>query len=262
MLLAIDIGNTNSVFALQGRGSLAAVFRCATNHKRTSDEYFTWLFTLMNNKNLNISDINEVIICSVVPRVLYDLKSLCANYFNCDPIIVGKANCKLPISVRVDKGTIVGADRLANAAGAFCEYGGDLIVVDFGTATNFDIVGSDGAYEGGAISPGVYLSLKALHDEAAALPHIDISRPLSVVGKNTVECMKAGIYYGYVGLIKEICQKIKSEKNKDFKIVATGGLSSFFNNEDGLFNILDLELTIKGLVQINNYNRENFYGED
>ena len=258
MLLAIDIGNTNSVFALQSGDILLDVFRCATNHKRTADEYFTWLFTLMKNKNLEITGINEVIICSVVPRVLYDLKTLSSNFFGCDPIVVGKSNCKLPISVRVDEGAVVGADRLANAAGAFSEYGGNLIVVDFGTATNFDIVGNDGAYEGGVIAPGVYLSLKALHDEAAALPHIDISRPLGAVGKNTVECMKAGIYFGYVGLIKEICQKIKLEKDQDFKVVATGGLSSFFNNEEGLFNILDLELTIKGLVQINNFNREKF----
>ncbi len=261
MLLAIDIGNTNSVFALQQNGVVLDVFRCATNHKRTSDEYFTWLSTLMKNKNINIRDINEVIICSVVPRVLYDLKTLCSNYFDCDPIIVGKSNCKLPIPVRVDEGTMVGADRLANAAGAFSQYGGDLIVVDFGTATNFDIVGNDGAYEGGVISPGVYLSLKALHDEAAALPHIDISRPLSVVGKNTVECMKAGIYFGYIGLIKEICQKIKIEKHKEFKIVATGGLSSFFNNEEKLFDFLDLELTIKGLVKINNFNRRKPHGK-
>ena len=256
MLLAIDVGNTNSVFALYDKGRFLAVFRCATSHKKTADEYYTWILTLLQNQNIPISKIDQVIICTVVPRVLHDLKNLSSNYFGCIPLVVGKESCKLPIGIRVDSGAVVGSDRLANTVGAFSEYGGNLIVVDFGTATNFDIVGVDGAYEGGVIAPGVYLSLKALHDEAAALPHIDVARPFSPIGRNTIDCMKSGIYWGYVGLIREICTKIKIENTRKVRVVATGGLSPLFNNEKGLFDILDLELTIKGLVKINNFNKD------
>jgi len=163
----------------------------------------------------------------------------------------------LPIAPRVDEGTIVGPDRLVNTAGAFDRHGGNLIVVDFGTATTFDVVDFDGAYVGGLIAPGVNLSLEALHMAAAALPHVDISKPQRVVGTNTVACMQSGVFWGYVGLVKECCARIKSERDQDMKIVGTGGLAALFAETQDLFDALDDDLTMHGLTVIHTHNKEN-----
>ena len=171
--------------------------------------------------------------------------------------MVGKPDCLLPHDPRVDEGTQVGPDRLVNAAGAFDRHGGDLIVVDFGTATTFDVVARDGAYIGGVIAPGVNLSLEALHMAAAALPHVDIATPQAVIGTNTVACIQSGIFWGYVGLVREICARIKAERGRDMTVVATGGLAPLFQQNVDLFDRLEEDLTMHGLTVIHRHNREN-----
>jgi type III pantothenate kinase len=255
MLLAIDVGNTNTVFAIHDGDNFVADWRCATEHQRTADEYWVWLNTLMKLQGLDVT-VNSVIVSSVVPQVVFNLRVLSDRYYSCRPLVVGKPDCELPVDVRVDADTQVGADRLVNTVGAYCQYGGDLIVVDFGTATTFDVVAADGAYIGGVISPGVNLSMRALHLAAAALPHVDATKPAMAVGTNTVACMQSGIYWGYVGLIGRICREIKQERACDMKVIGTGGLATLFGQEAGLFDQIDNELTMTGLVEIHRFNRE------
>ena len=200
-------------------------------------------------------DINNVIVSSVVPDSIFNLKVLAKTYFNCVPLIVGSDNCKIPISVDVEKGVNVGADRLVNATAAYQIVGGNTIVVDFGTATTFDVINQSGSYVGGVIAPGVALSTKALHEAAAALPHIEVKRPSFVVGRNTISCMQSGIYWGYLSLVDGIISKIKKEK-KINNVIATGGLSSVFSRDTTIFDKIDLRLTIKGLVYISSFNED------
>ncbi|MDQ7079116.1 MAG: type III pantothenate kinase [Paracoccaceae bacterium] len=253
MLLAIDVGNTNTVFAIHDGDGFIADWRCATDPQRTADEYFVWLNTLMTLQGLK-PDIAAVIVSSVVPQVVFNLRLLAHRYFDCRPLVVGKPECRLPVEVRVDADTQVGADRLVNTVGAWRQFGGDLIVVDFGTATTFDVIDSDGAYIGGVISPGVNLSMRALHLAAAALPHVDATKPPRVIGTNTVACMQSGIYWGYVGLIERICREIRHEHGRPMKVVATGGLATLFGQEQDLFDHVDPELTMTGLVEIYQFN--------
>ncbi|MDA0221981.1 MAG: type III pantothenate kinase [Rhodobacterales bacterium] len=255
MLLAIDVGNTNTVFAVHDGTRFVENWRCATEHQRTADEYYVWLKTLMQLKGIDVK-ITDVVVSSVVPQVVFNLRLLSSRYFDCRPLVVGKPDCLLPVDVRVDADTQVGADRLVNTVGAYLQYGGDLIVVDFGTATTFDVVAEDGAYIGGVIAPGVNLSVRALHLAAAALPHVDATKPQSAIGTNTVACMQAGIYWGYVGLIERIAKQIKLERDRPMTVIATGGLATLFDQEDGLFDKVDGELTMTGLVHINEFNRK------
>ncbi len=199
-------------------------------------------------------EITQVIISSTVPRVVYNLRVFADRFFGCRPMVVGKPDCALPVAARVDEGTTVGPDRLVNTAGAHDRHGGDLIVVDFGTATTFDVVAADGAYIGGLIAPGVNLSLEALHMAAAALPHVDISKPQNVIGTNTVACMQSGVFWGYVGLVKECCARIRAERDREMKVIGTGGLASLFNETIELFDALEEDLTMHGLTVIHAYN--------
>ncbi len=255
MLLAIDVGNTNSVFAVHDGHRVLSEWRCSTNYRRTADEYFVWLKQLMDHSGVR-GHIDEVIISSTVPRVVFNLRVLADRYFNCRPLVVDKPEVELGIATRVDPDTRVGPDRLVNTVAGFDRYGGDLIIVDFGTATTLDVVGHDGAYEGGIIAPGVNLSLRALHEAAAALPHIDVSRPEKVVGTNTLECMQSGIYWGYIGLIEGLCTRIAAERGKEMQIVGTGGLSPLFAQGTEIMKYIDTDLTIHGLVLIAERNRK------
>ena len=255
MLLCIDTGNTNTVFSIWDGQDFIATWRTSTEWQRTADQYFVWLSTLMQAQKLSVT-IDEVIISSTVPRVVFNLRVLCDRYFNCRPYVVGKPDCYLPQEPRVDQGTTVGPDRLVNAAGAFQRHGGNLIVVDFGTATTFDVVAEDGAYIGGVIAPGVNLSLEALHHAAAALPHVDITKPQAVIGTNTVACMQSGVFWGYVGLVKEICARIKAEHGREMKIVGTGGLAPLFEQTEHLFDLIEDDLTMHGLTVIHAHNKE------
>ncbi len=256
MLLAIDCGNTNTVFTIWDGTRFLGTWRTSTEWQRTADQYFVWLTTLMEHQGIN-AQINAVIISSTVPRVVFNLRVLADRYFNCRPLVVGKPDCLLPVPPRVDAGTAVGPDRLVNTAGAFDRHGGNLIVVDFGTATTFDVVEDDGAYVGGVIAPGVNTSLEGLHMAAAALPHVDVSRPQGVVGTNTVACMQAGIWFGYIGLVKEICARIKAEREREMKIIGTGGLAVLFGATDVLFDAIEDDLTMHGLTVIHRFNKEN-----
>lgn len=255
MLLCIDTGNTNTVFSIWDGAEFIATWRTSTEVQRTADQYYVWLSTLMNFQKIE-ADITEVIISSTVPRVVFNLRVFANRYFDCRPLVVGKPECLLPIDSRVDEGTTVGPDRLVNTAAAFDRFGGNLIVVDFGTATTFDVVAHDGAYVGGVISPGVNTSLESLHLKAAALPHVDITMPSKVIGTNTVACMQSGIFWGYVGLVRETCNRIKDEYDRPMKVIATGGLAPLFNQGHKLFDEFDEFLTIHGLVVIHNYNKD------
>ncbi|PJE28402.1 Type III pantothenate kinase [Pseudooceanicola marinus] len=254
MLLAIDCGNTNTVFSIWDGERFLCTLRTSTEHQRTADQYYVWLSTLLAHHRIPM-DIDAVIISSTVPRVVFNLRVLADRYFNCRPLVVGKPECGLPVEPRVDEGTQVGPDRLVNAAGAYDRYGGDLIVVDFGTATTFDVVGQDGAYVGGVIAPGVNLSLQALHEAAAALPHVDVTKPQKVIGTNTVACMQSGVFWGYVGLVRGICDQIKGEYERPMTIISTGGLAPLFQQGDTLFDHFDEFLTIHGLRIIHDHNQ-------
>lgn len=256
MLLTIDCGNTNTVFAIWNGSEFIATWRASTEHQRTADQYYVWLRTLMEAENLLDVEITEVIISSTVPRVVFNLRVLSDRYFNCRPLVVGKPECALPVEPRVDEGTQVGPDRLVNAVAGFDLHGGDLIIVDFGTATTFDVVDTDGAYIGGAIAPGVNLSLEALHQAAAALPHVDVTVPQRVVGTNTVACMQSGVFWGYVGLVDGICKKIKDERDRPMKVVSTGGLAPLFQQRHALFDVFEDDLTMHGLTVIHAFNKE------
>ena len=255
MLLAIDCGNTNTVFSIWDGSEFIATWRTSTAWQRTADQYYVWLSTLMKFQQVE-ADITDMIISSTVPRVVFNLRVLADRYFHTRPIVVGKPECALPVAVRVDAGTAVGPDRLVNTVAGHDLFGGDLIVVDFGTATTFDVVAGDGAYIGGVIAPGVNLSLEALHNAAAALPHVDISKPQHVIGTNTVACMQSGIFWGYVGLVREICARIKAEQAREMRVVATGGLAPLFQQAADLFDEYRDDLTMHGLTVIHEFNKD------
>ena len=256
MLLAIDCGNTNTVFSIWNGSEFIATWRTATEHTRTADQYYVWLSTLMKFQQIE-AEITDVIISSTVPRVVFNLRVFADRYFDCRPYVVGRDDCLLPVDVRVDEGTQVGPDRLVNTVAGFDLYGGDLILVDFGTATTFDVVAADGAYIGGSIAPGVNLSLEALHQAAAALPHVDISKPQKVIGTNTVACMQSGVFWGYVGLVREVCDRIKAERDRPMKVISTGGLAPLFQQSHALFDAFEDDLTMHGLTVIYDYNKDN-----
>jgi type III pantothenate kinase len=253
MLLCIDCGNTNTVFSLWDGAGFRATFRIATDHRRTADEYYVWFAALLAHVGVPM-EIDAAIVSSTVPRVVFNLRVLCNRYFDTRPLVVGRPDCALPVAPRVDQGTTVGPDRLVNAVGGFDRHGGNLIVVDFGTATTLDVVDTDGAYVGGVIAPGVNLSLEALHMAAAALPHVDVTKPQAVIGTNTVACMQSGIYWGYVGLIEGLIARIRAERGAAMKVIATGGLASLFEQGTTAFDSVEDDLTMHGLVLIHRHN--------
>lgn len=255
MLLCIDTGNTNTVFSIWDGEKFLSHWRISTDHKRTADEYFVWLSTLIELQKFKL-EIDSCIISATAPRVVFNLRVLCNRYFNTRPLVVGKPDCLLPVAPRVEPGTTVGPDRLVNTWAAFDRFGTDLIVVDFGTATTFDVVDMDGAYIGGVISPGINLSLEALHMGAASLPHVDVTKPEKVIGLNTVACIQSGIFWGYIGLVEGIVRKIRIERKRPMKVIATGGLAPLFGQGFDLFDAIEDDLTMHGLRLIHDYNKE------
>ena len=250
MLLVIDAGNTNIVFAVNDGSEVRAEWRAVTETTRTGDEYAVILSPLLQLQGLSFSDITEAIIATVVPAALFDLRQLCRRYFKCEPLVVGDSELDLGIKINVDRPEVVGADRLVNAIAAHERYKGALIVVDFGTATTFDIVTADGDYEGGVIAPGVNVSAEALHSAAAMLPRVAISRSQSVIGKDTIPAMQSGLYWGYISLIEGLVRRIKEEFGAPMTVVATGGLANVFHAQTAAIDYYDPDLTIRGLVQI------------
>ena len=257
MLLAIDSGNTNIVFAVFGDdGAVRGEWRSSTDGNRTADEFGIWLEQLLQLQNLERADINAAIISTVVPATLFALKTLCRKYFDCDPLVVGEPGVRLGIDVLVDRPEDVGADRLVNTVAAHERYGGPLVVVDFGTATTFDVIGDDGSYRGGVIAPGVNLSLEALHQAAARLPRIAVERPEMVIGKATVPAMQTGIFWGYVSLIEGLVTRICDEFGQSMPVVATGGLAPLFAEATDAIGQTDADLTLRGLLTIHRRNTE------
>ena len=258
MLLAIDSGNTNIVFAVYDRAdTLRGSWRASTEAKRTADEYAVWLTQLMALEGLTPADIGGAIIANVVPATMYALETLCARYFDVTPLVIGAPGVDLGIEVRVERPDQVGEDRVVNAVAAHARYGGPLIVIDFGTATTFDVIGEDGAYEGGVIAPGINLSLEALDRAAAKLPRIAIKEPPQrVIGQATVPAMESGAYWGYVGLIEGLVTRIKAEDGRALKVVATGGLAPLFARATDCIEEVDLDLTLRGLLAVYRANRK------
>ena len=250
MLLAIDTGNTNSLFALHDGNDWVVEWRIETNDGRTADEYAVWLYHLMMMRGLEFSDITDCIISTVVPQAVFHLRNLARRHLNVEAIIVGEDNVDLGAKVKLPNPKEVGADRLVNAVGAHSKYDGALILVDSGTATTFDIISENGDFEGGIIAPGINLSMRALHDAAAKLPRIAIKKPERVIGQNTVEAMQSGIFWGYIGLIDGLIRRIKQEDKRDFTIIGTGGVASLFEGASDEIEHFDAKLTIDGLYKI------------
>lgn len=250
MLLAIDAGNTNIVFAVHDGKEVRAQFRASTKDNRTADEYYVWLASLMQLEGIEPKDITAAIISSVVPPALFNLRRLCAKYFKRTPLVIGDPEVDLGIEINADRPRAVGADRLVNTVAGFRDYGGDLILIDFGTATTFDVVGSNGSYEGGIIAPGVNLSMEALHQAAAQLPRIAIDRPQRIIGRDTIPAMQSGIFWGYIALVEGLVKRIKAEYGKPMKVVGTGGLAHLFRHSTHTIEHVDHNLTIRGLRYI------------
>ncbi len=256
MLLAIEQGNTNTLFAVHDGKDWIAQWRSATESTRTADEYAVWLSQLLEMNGLSLKLLTGCIISSVVPQSIFNLRNLSRRYLHVEPLIVGE-NADLRIAVRIDKPSEAGADRLVNAIGAHIEYPGPLIVIDSGTATTFDIVAADGGFEGGIIAPGINLSMQALHDAAAKLPRIAIQRPERnrVVGTDTVTAMQSGVFWGYISLIEGLISKIKAERGEHLTVVATGGVVSLFEDATTMIDHYDPDLTIRGLLEIHRRNQ-------
>jgi len=249
MLLAVDAGNTNVVFALvQGR-EIKARWRIATDPRRTADQYAVWLHQLLELEGYEKDAVDAVIIGTVVPRALHNLEVLASKYFHTDPLIAGQGKADWPIVLDVDEPHSVGADRALNAIAAHEKHKGDLIVIDFGTATTFDVVDPAGAYKGGIIAPGINLSLDALVNAAAKLPRIAIEAPkdMSVIGRTTEGQMLAGIYWGYVAMMEGLVARLKAEIGRPVTVLATGGLATLFDKHTDLFDAVEPDLTIHGL---------------
>ena len=253
MLLAIDAGNTNMVFALVDDGQIRTRWRIATDARRTADEYAVWLHQLIALEGFAKKDVDACIIGTVVPRALHNLEVLASKYFHVEPVVAGQGAAAWPIALDVDEPHNVGADRALNAIAAHARHKGELIVIDFGTATTFDVVGADGAYKGGIIAPGINLSLDALVSAAAKLPRIAIEAPtagLGFVGRTTASQMLIGIYWGYVAMIEGLVARLKGELGGAVTVVATGGLASLFDQHTDVFDAIEPDLTIQGLSQL------------
>ena len=249
MLLAIDVGNTNLVFALVKAGEIRARWRIATDPRRTADEYAVWLNQLLELEGYESADVDAVIIATVVPRALHNLEVLATKYFRVEPLIAGQGAAEWPLELDVDEPQSVGADRALNAIAAHAKHPGDLIVIDFGTATTFDVIDGSGAYTGGIIAPGINLSIDALVNAAAMLPRVAIEAPedKSVIGRTTESQMIIGIYWGYVALIEGLTERLKREIGRPVTVVATGGLAALFDKHTEAFDAIEPDLTIQGL---------------
>ena len=250
MLLAIDAGNTNVVFALFEGRTIRGRWRIATDPRRTGDEYAVWLMQLLSIRGIDRGEIDTIIISTVVPRALHNLEILCRHYFNVEPLVAGVGKADYAIDIDVDQPRSLGADRAVNAIAAHASHPGDLIVVDFGTATTFDVIDFNGAYKGGIIAPGINLSLDALVGNTAKLPRIAIEVPRSgsVIGRNTEDQMLIGVFWGYVAMMEGLIARMRAEIGRPAKVIATGGLAVLFDKASDIFDVVEADLTLEGLA--------------
>lgn len=250
MLLAIDAGNTNVVFALLEGRDIRARWRIATDPRRTADEYAVWLNQLLMLEGYRIADVEAVIIATVVPRALHNLQVLAEKYFKTTALLAGQAPVEWGIQLDVAEPASVGADRVVNAIAAHHLHAEDLIVIDFGMATTFDVIDYHGAYKGGIIAPGINLSLDALVAAAAKLPKIAIAPPenRSVIGRTTEAQMHIGVFWGYVAMMEGLVARIRAEIGRPSKVIATGGLAVLFDDNSDIFDAIAPDLTIQGLA--------------
>jgi type III pantothenate kinase len=255
MLLTINANNTNVKFAACEGDRMVGDWRVKTDPGRTADQYIVWLHQLMQMSGMSLGQIKGAIIATVVPQSLFHLNMLCEKHLKTTPLVVGDPGVKLGIEVLLDKPAEVGADRLANAIGGHIKYHKPLVVVDFGTATTFDVVDAAGNYVGGAIAPGINLSLEALHTATAKLPRIAVERPGKAIGKDTLSAMQSGIFFGYVGLIEGVVARIQAEFGAPLEVIATGGLAPLFHDGTPMLQHLDQEITTRGLIEIYRRNR-------
>ena len=250
MLLAIDCGNTNTLFAVHNGQDWIAQWRSGTDSTRTADEHAVWLSQLMALQGFKLADITGCVISTVVPQALFNLRNLSRRYCNAEPVIVGEPGVLMDIEVRLDRPQDAGADRLVNALGARSVYDGPLIIIDSGTATTFDVIAADGAFEGGIIAPGINLSMQALHAAAAKLPRVAIAKPQRVMGKDTVSAMQSGVFWGYIDLIDGLVNRLKTEWGAPMTVIATGGVVSLFEGASRTIDHYDGDLTIRGLMEV------------
>ena len=257
MLLVIDVGNTNTVFALHNGKQWLSSWRSSTDATRTADDHAVWLGTLMRLDGLELSQIEGCIISTVVPQAKFNFRNLSRRYFNAEPMFVGDPEVKLGVPIRIRRPEQVGADRLVAAIGAHQLYKGAKLVIDSGTATTFDVVGPDGGFEGGIISPGINLSMRALHDAAAQLPRIAIQKPPQVIGQDTVSAMQSGVFWGYVDLIDGIVARVKDEYPSPMAVIATGGVASLFEDASKTIDHFDQSLMEVGLLEVYRRNKKD-----
>lgn len=250
MLLAIDAGNTNVVFALVSGREIRTRWRIATDPRRTADEYAVWLNQLLLLEGFAMRDVEAVMIATVVPQALHNLKVLASKYFKVEPLVAGQPPVEWGIAIDLKEPGSVGADRVVNAIAAHHLYPQDLIVIDFGTATTFDVIAADGSYMGGVIAPGINLSLDALVNAAAKLPRIAVTAPdgPSVIGKSTEEGMRIGVFWGYVAMMEGLVSRMRAQIGRPVKVISTGGLAVLFNTHSDIFDAVAPDLTILGLA--------------
>ena len=256
MIFVFDVGNTNTVLGVYKNDELTHHWRIETHRNRTEDEYGMVIKSLFDYDNLSFSEIDGIIISSVVPPIMDALERMCIRYFDIKPLVVGPG-VKTGLDIKYDNPKEVGADRIVNAVAAIHEYGYPSIIVDFGTATTYCYVNEEKQYLGGAIAPGIGISTEALYTRASKLPRIEIVRPEGVVGKNTISAMQSGILYGYVGQVEGIVNRMKKESEKAPIVIATGGLAGLISEESSVIDIVDPFLTLKGLQLIYKRNMES-----
>lgn len=254
MLLAIDTGNTNTLFAIHDGADWVVEWRIATDAARTADEYAVWFYQLLEMQGLTFKSITGCVISTVVPQSLFNMRNLARRHLNVEPIVVGDDGIEIGIGNALPNPKEAGADRLVTALGARKTYSGNLIIIDSGTATTFDVISADGVFEGGIISPGINLSVRALHEAAAQLPRIAIQKPSKVIGRSTVSAMQSGVFWGYIGLIDGLVNRIKAEDGRKFTVIGTGGVASLFEGASETIDVYDGALTINGLLEISKLN--------